>query len=347
MLKLYPHRYSLTIGMITIGMSAVVGSALYFARGIGVPSLGISPIHCELPRIVPGETAAMKFAIFNRGTAPLTIDQIQTTCGCTSATVDRSSLEPGGEATLSVGFRAPYQPGPFAHQVSFRTDDPKQRTSSVSFAGHAGWPLDLKPTELHWKASDGDVLPPQNLELFGTSGNAFQVNSIQPSTPWIKVVESKDLIEPHRKRYHICIVPGSGIGMRSGTIRIETSEKDRPVLIVPVLCEILPSVRVTPSRLMLKSSKAGSTVLATFVINAKDGSAKVTKVETLAGDWKVIRWEVKTHLPVKALCVRWNFGHPKRTDIRDRASHSIRSPISYSIRPWSRAWSPIEWPYPG
>ncbi len=64
----------------------------------------------------------------NAGRAPLRIVAISTSCGCTTAAIERTMLAPNSAGTLAITFdpsaHGP-EPGPARHAVYLRTNDPR------------------------------------------------------------------------------------------------------------------------------------------------------------------------------------------------------------------------------
>tara|TARA_B100000745_G_scaffold300564_1_gene255333 strand:- start:16676 stop:17512 length:837 start_codon:yes stop_codon:yes gene_type:complete len=74
-----------------------------------------------------GGVVEQTFPITNDGTETLIIGEITTSCGCTSANISRSSLEPGEEAILTVSFDPDFHeepPNVFKRTVFIPTNDP-------------------------------------------------------------------------------------------------------------------------------------------------------------------------------------------------------------------------------
>ena len=87
----------------------------------------------EIPQY--GGTVDATFTISNTGTGVLEIGTLTTSCSCTSATVDDSSLEPNESATLTVVFDPDLHEEPldvFKRTVFIPTNDPNKPESEVS-----------------------------------------------------------------------------------------------------------------------------------------------------------------------------------------------------------------------
>jgi hypothetical protein len=54
--------------------------------------------------VVKGEIATAELPVTNSGSAPLVIESVSTSCGCTTATLSAMTIDPGQEAILSVAY---------------------------------------------------------------------------------------------------------------------------------------------------------------------------------------------------------------------------------------------------
>lgn len=68
----------------------------------GLPKIELQTTHHDMG-VVPGnEIAVQSVKIFNRGTAPLKISRVQTSCGCTSGEMEQNIIPPNGEGRLII-----------------------------------------------------------------------------------------------------------------------------------------------------------------------------------------------------------------------------------------------------
>lgn len=87
--------------------------------------------------IIPqyGGVVETTFTVTNTGTETLTIGDLTTSCSCTSATIENSSVEPGESTTLTVIFDPDFHEEPldvFKRTVFIPTNDPQNPEAEVS-----------------------------------------------------------------------------------------------------------------------------------------------------------------------------------------------------------------------
>lgn len=96
-------------------------AALAFA-GHG-PSLNVDR-DLRLATQPKGQPVTATIAITNSGDALLTIDQVETPCGCTKAKLDRNQLAPGESGTLEVAIDTTRLSGTYDKTLKIHSNDP-------------------------------------------------------------------------------------------------------------------------------------------------------------------------------------------------------------------------------
>jgi len=67
------------------------------------PSISVATTY-DFGTVVKGEIATAELPVSNNGSAPLIIEAISTSCGCTTATLSAMTINPGQEVVLSVAY---------------------------------------------------------------------------------------------------------------------------------------------------------------------------------------------------------------------------------------------------
>jgi hypothetical protein len=91
----------------------------------------------EFGDVVNGTIVEKDISITNRGRAPLTLEEIATSCGCTTAEVNLTTIQPGESAVLHIEFdsgaHGPEMTGELMREVFMRTNDPQSPEVLVTF----------------------------------------------------------------------------------------------------------------------------------------------------------------------------------------------------------------------
>ena len=126
-------------------MRKLILLVLIICGGIGLaacngntPQIEIETITMDLGDVVNGDIAERDVTISNTGEAPLVVDYVSTSCGCTSATLTPMTIAPGATGTLHIeldsGAHGPELTGPLVRQVFLVSNDPKQPEAQVELS---------------------------------------------------------------------------------------------------------------------------------------------------------------------------------------------------------------------
>lgn len=101
----------------------------------GTPRVALGATLLQLGDLPNGVIAERNVAVTNSGDAPLVVDSITTSCGCTSAVLDPMTLAPGEQGTLHISFdsgaHGPDLRGELMRRVILTTNDPAQPEAIV------------------------------------------------------------------------------------------------------------------------------------------------------------------------------------------------------------------------
>ncbi len=102
--------------------------------------------------------AVAKMPIYNRGTAPLKISRISTSCGCTTGEMESAVIAPGGEGTLIIRVDPARIPGFFAEKtLTIYTNDPITPNPTLNVLTHVKPEVEIAPEGLDFgKIALGD-----------------------------------------------------------------------------------------------------------------------------------------------------------------------------------------------
>jgi hypothetical protein len=110
-------------GVALLGLLALGG----YLRQPDPPQIAVEPSSFDWGEIPNDRAITQDFLVKNEGGSPLEILGITTSCGCTTARVEDSTLEPGGQTRLQVTLDPTvHEPmiGPVVRFVYLRTNDP-------------------------------------------------------------------------------------------------------------------------------------------------------------------------------------------------------------------------------
>lgn len=76
----------------------------------------------DFGNVKEGDKAEYEFTFVNKGKKPITIQNVTTTCGCTSPNWSKEPVAPGKKGSVMVSYSTPGRVGPINRQVTVMTD---------------------------------------------------------------------------------------------------------------------------------------------------------------------------------------------------------------------------------
>lgn len=103
-------------------------------------TLELKEVEYDFGTIPQGKPVYHTFQIVNKGALPLTLDNVQATCGCTTPEWSKEPIAPGGSQTIKVGYNA-------------AADGTFEKFVTITYNGNASKQIKIKGQV--WKAPAG------------------------------------------------------------------------------------------------------------------------------------------------------------------------------------------------
>jgi hypothetical protein len=220
------------------------------AAAENAPRIAIERPAVDFGSVVFGTKLSHSFVVTNPGDAPLQIEQVTSPCKCFRATFNET-IAPGKSGKIRTEVDTSALEGPIFLTVRVRSNDPVRPTARVEIRGLVKGPIMLLPRDHLDLTTVSGQDQESALELEINRKDPLQVTGVDSDSG----VFAAKLEKPAPGRRYRIVVKASGaqpLGMHSGTIRILTTDKERPV--IPVRCSLLvvSSVAVEPDTLFLQ-----------------------------------------------------------------------------------------------
>jgi uncharacterized protein DUF1573 len=217
------------------------------------------------------------FVLRNEGEAPLTINRVKATCGCTVAKLAKDVLEPGEETRVEAVLTLSSHVGKLAKTLLVYSNDPKTPSFRLTMSGTAVEFIKMTPSRVTFGKIDGDEPQVKELLLEPMSEKArFGFPKIESDSDKISVD-----VKPREegKGYVVTLrtVPPLPQGYVKGNLRILTDNKVLPQLTVPFDAHVMGKIAIAPKEIILYEQAHGTPVRQRFV-NIAPGSLATFKV---------------------------------------------------------------------
>jgi hypothetical protein len=103
------------------------------APPVSGPRIAVEPPSFDFGKALPQKALRREFSIRNFGDQDLVIEDVSTTCGCTTAPLDPAEkvVKAGGSTALRVTLTTSSAPGRMSQRVLVRSNDPERPTLEI------------------------------------------------------------------------------------------------------------------------------------------------------------------------------------------------------------------------
>ncbi len=136
----------------TLGLFAAAAAVALAVHGTAPAAAGSARIAVNEPNFnfgkVPNDRAVEHvYKVENKGTKPLVVTRVQTSCGCTAAMMESSVIAPGKSGNLRVSFNPRGGKGAVTRSVTVYSNDPDKPTLQLQIIADPVPPGDEKVAE--------------------------------------------------------------------------------------------------------------------------------------------------------------------------------------------------------
>jgi len=230
--------------------AAVILSTTLFAQN-GNPQISSVEKNFDFGQIVEGDIVAHNFEIENKGDAPLTINRVKASCGCTAVAPSKNILEPGESTLINVKFNSAHRRGEQRKHVYIFSNDPKSPELRLSFTAtilpkDAPQVSDIKKPDLKLSkyyfdfgnVKQGTEL---NLEVIvrSTGGETVKIQKVVSTSTSVSAYSTKqNLLPGETGTLKIKFDTSAKSGKMSRTVTVYSNDPDEPQQTITLFANI-------------------------------------------------------------------------------------------------------------
>ena len=229
-----------------------------------------------------GQQVLHIFRFRNAGEKPLTISDVRSSCGCTSALLSEKNIPPGAEGEIEVVFNVGRRRGRTAEKVLVRSNDPDQPVVTLTVTGIVEGSLVVLPERLYFGDIHNTESIERTIELVDIEGGDVRIAKVESSSRYITAE-----IPPSSARVRdkveivVTIGPGLPIGRLNEKLVIHTDNKEQSSIEVPIEGNVVGEIKVFPNQFFFGYVERGEPVSRKVVISKTgDEDLKILKVES-------------------------------------------------------------------
>lgn len=253
-LALAPRRVPKTLAVAGIVLTGLgLGRTLAPYLGTVTPRLEV-PTQVDLGRVWRGQRFEKKVYFHNRGNAPLSLKVVKTSCGCTSAWLDKGVFTPNERGAIHVRMEVPSSASRFRSVVALESNDLSAHITNLVFEGQAADLVTFSPATLDFGTIDRSDLPAiQSIILDFADGLGNAPDDEKDLTSESNFSYIKTRIDPGGKRLAAIVNPDAPTGELLRDVRIKYKGI---VLTVPVHLRVKSRLNISPPRIFLPNVEA-------------------------------------------------------------------------------------------
>lgn len=164
------------------------------------------------------------YAFRNAGSAPVTIKSLRSSCGCTTARLEKKTYAPGERGEVVLRFTFGDRKGLYRKVVTVTTDDKSAAPVTLDLVVNIHDPLTIAPALVWWRK--GDAAEAKPVALNAEPGESVRITGVTSTNP--RFTASLRTTEPGQK-YAVAVTPANTAEKDTAEIKVQTDfPKDAP-----------------------------------------------------------------------------------------------------------------------
>lgn len=287
---------ALTLGAIVAALLAPAGPA---AALDPMPAIMVSPDSFDFGTLEQEQVRTTEVTITNAGGAPLEIERLETTCGCTAAEPDEKVLQPGESTRLTITFDSKRFMGDQHKSVLIHTNDPTEPMKEIKIRAFVHAPLIFTP---QWRSvgfgmGRASEMRPQTITVMSPDVEALEIELSDVDTDLLKVeVGPSPKGDPREKQLTFTVQPGAPAGVFRELAVFRTNVPSAPTFDLEVGGDVQADVSLLPDRHNFRYVAPGQELRRTFFLKKpRDSGIKVVRAEVDLPGFEVVEIKESEH----------------------------------------------------
>jgi hypothetical protein len=171
----------------------------------------------EFHRSPQDRSIVAKYAFKNTGTSAVTIDNIRTSCGCTSADLEKRTYGPGESGEVTVKFTFGSRVGPQRKTIRVFTSDNEKEPTVLDLRVYIEEAVTVTPSLVFWRV--GEPATAKAVQITTQPSPAVKIKGVRTSDP--SITAKLEPINPGES-YKVTITPTATNAKQSVEISVDT-----------------------------------------------------------------------------------------------------------------------------
>lgn len=203
------------------------------------PVVSVPQMTYDFGTVLQGETVRHRFAFSNTGDAPLNVEKVGSSCGCTAALASAKVLAPGENGEIQASFDSARFRGEINKTVYLYTNDSARPMVQLQIKGTVREEVTLEPQLVNF----GTVTPKRTVTtkvtLVNQGDREVLLGKPETTAPELAVSIAKETVPPRGKgTITLSLTPKPGQTRFSGYVLFKASGAREHDLRIPVYADL-------------------------------------------------------------------------------------------------------------
>jgi len=219
--------------------TAWCASLLFAVTSWAAPAVSVPELQHDFGTVFQGETVRHVFVFTNSGTAPLKVEKVSSSCGCTAALASAKIVAPGERGEVQTSFDSTRFRGSVSKTVYLYTNDPAQPMVQLQLKGKVQAEVSIEPQLVNFGAVAPKRTVKSTVKLLNQGPREVQLEGLETTTPELaarlsaNVVPSGGTVE-----VELTLTPKPGQTRFSGYVLLKAAGAIRHDLRIPVYADL-------------------------------------------------------------------------------------------------------------
>jgi len=207
---------------------------VFATTSLAAPKVAAPEKDFSFGELYQGDKVTHVFTFSNTGDAPLVIEKVRSSCGCTAAIVSKKTLQPGETGEIKATFDSHRFRGPISKKVYLYSNDPQQKTFEFGLTATVKELLVSTPHRI--SAGPIPVGEPHSttLELTNQGDTPLTFTEVKAQNELMKVELDRNTLPPGGKaQLTVSITPDNARRKISSYVILSTDSPRLPELRIP------------------------------------------------------------------------------------------------------------------
>ena len=208
---------------------------------IAAPIIDFAQPFFEFGTILQGDKVHHAFTFRNNGDAPLNINKIRSSCGCTAVTSTASVIQPQGKGQINATFDSTNFSGKIHKTISVDTNDPRSPSTTLTLSGKVKDIITVNPKQLSLGKLRINESRKSVIAIENNGPKVLTITSVKsPQSQIIATIDKKQLKHNESASISVTVTPHSGDRLMSGYLIITTNNPTKRDVIIPIFGSVEP-----------------------------------------------------------------------------------------------------------